>query len=228
MLETLLESKAKSERSVVGTFLSVAAHTALVAGALYATAQARMQPARSREIVRPVYFPAPQTPTTLPQSEGRQRPLNLRPPTFVAPRIDLHVPGVDNTGLVTKPGDFTPNPITVEGANHGEGPATGIANAPFLADQVERQASVAPGNAPPRYPEVLRSLGVEGRVIAQFIVDEHGRAEEASLGFLQSENQLFQDAVRAALGRMRFVPAQVGGRNVRQLVQMPFVFTLGR
>jgi len=228
MLETLLESKAKSERSVVGTFLSVAAHTALVAGALYATAQARMQPARSREIVRPVYFPVPQTLTTLPQSEGRQRPLNLRPLTFVAPRIDLHMPGVDNTGLVTKPGDFTPNPITVEGANHGEGPATGIANAPFLADQVERQASVAPGNAPPRYPEVLRSLGVEGRVIAQFIVDEHGRAEEASLGFLQSENQLFQDAVRAALGRMRFVPAQVGGRNVRQLVQMPFVFTLGR
>jgi len=27
---------------------------------------------------------------------------------------------------------------------------------------------------------------------------------------------------------MRFVPAEIGGRKVRQLVQMPFVFTLNR
>jgi periplasmic protein TonB len=32
--------------------------------------------------------------------------------------------------------------------------------------------------------------------------------------------------VRTALRRMRFVPAQIGGKKVRQLVQMPFVFTL--
>jgi protein TonB len=39
---------------------------------------------------------------------------------------------------------------------------------------------------------------------------------------------LFEDAVRVALRRMRFIPAEVGGRRVRQLVQMPFVFTLAR
>jgi len=27
---------------------------------------------------------------------------------------------------------------------------------------------------------------------------------------------------------MRFVPAEIGGKKVRQLVQMPFLFTLSR
>lgn len=229
MLKTLLESEAKREKSAAATFLSATAHTALIATALYATAQARTEPARSPEMVRPVYFPTPrQAASTLPRVEPRQRSLPVRPLTFVAPRIDVHVPAVDITGFVTKPGDFSPNPIPVTGANRVNGPTGGGANAPFLADQVERQVALAPGNAPPRYPELLRSSGVEGRVIAQFIVDEYGRAEQASLGFLQSDNQLFQEAVRAAVGRMRFIPAQVGGRSVRQLVQMPFVFTLER
>jgi protein TonB len=65
-------------------------------------------------------------------------------------------------------------------------------------------------------------------VIAEFVVDEQGRAQEGSVRFVRSDNQLFEDAVRVALRRMRFVPAEVGGRKVKQLVQMPFVFTLSR
>ncbi|HEX9129121.1 MAG TPA: energy transducer TonB [Gemmatimonadaceae bacterium] len=99
---------------------------------------------------------------------------------------------------------------------------------PFRADQVEKQVGLIPGSAPPRYPEVLRSSGVEGRVIAQFVVDEMGRAEGGSLRFVRSDNQLFEDAVRVAFVRMRFIPAEIGGMKVRQLVQMPFVFTLSR
>jgi len=96
------------------------------------------------------------------------------------------------------------------------------------AEQVEKQVAVIAGNAPPRYPEALRQAGVEGRVIAEFVVNELGRTEEASIRFVQSDNHLFEDAVRLALRRMRFIPAEVGGRKVRQLVEMPFVFTLAR
>jgi outer membrane biosynthesis protein TonB len=32
----------------------------------------------------------------------------------------------------------------------------------------------------------------------------------------------------SALGRMHFVPAEIGGKKVRQLVQMPFLFKLSR
>jgi periplasmic protein TonB len=206
--------------------VSVTAHTALIAAALYATAQARVQPAEFSEIVRPIYFPSPQTPVlNAPRTTTRQLPSHTAPLTFVAPRLDVHVPAVDITDLATTPRDFTPSSITAAGSNSGGEPTAGLASAPFTSDQVERQAALAPGNAPPKYPEILRNSGVEGQVTAVFIVDEQGRAEEGSIRFARSDNQLFQDAVRVALGRMKFVPAQVGGR---QLVQMPFVFTLAR
>jgi protein TonB len=63
-------------------------------------------------------------------------------------------------------------------------------------------------------------------VVAVFVVDESGRAEQSGVRFVRSDNRLFEEAVRAALREMRFAPAEVGGRKVRQLVQMPFVFTL--
>jgi protein TonB len=98
----------------------------------------------------------------------------------------------------------------------------------FNAEQVERQASFVAGSGAPRYPEALRSSGVEGKVVALFVVDEKGRAEADSVRILSSDNALFEEAVRRALPRMRFIPAEIGGRKVRQLVQMPFVFTIGR
>jgi outer membrane biosynthesis protein TonB len=51
---------------------------------------------------------------------------------------------------------------------------------------------------------------------------------QGSVRVVQSDNDLFADAVRVALGRLRFTPAEVGGKKVSQLVQMPFVFTLNR
>ena len=228
MLERLLESKSRNERSVVGTIVSVTAHTALIAAALYATAQARAKPARTPEIVRPVYFPTPESPATrATRSTTTSRPFDRNTLTFVAPRIDVSISPVDMSAVVTRPSDFGTSPIGAAGAATGNGTSVG-ANGPFLAEQVEKQAEVAPGNTPPRYPEVLRSAGVEGKVVAVFIVDERGRAEEESIRLVSSDNRLFQDAVRAALSRMRFVPAELRGRKVRQLVQIPFVFSLAR
>jgi protein TonB len=119
---------------------------------------------------------------------------------------------------------------TTAGATSAAGLAspTDSAGTVLSAEQVERQASLAPGNVAPRYPESLRNAGVEGRVMATFVVDVSGRAEDTTVRFARSDNGLFEDAVRGALRRMRFIPAEVGGRKVRQLVQMPFVFTLSR
>ena len=70
--------------------------------------------------------------------------------------------------------------------------------------------------------------GVEGQIIAVFVVDEQGRAEAESVHFLQPDNELFEREVRVTLRGMRFIPAEVGGKKVRQLVQMPFVFKLSQ
>jgi len=228
MLETLIESKAAKSRSAGGAALSVTAHTLLIAGAVYATAQARVEPSRFPQLVRPIYFPLPKpasqtaAPTTgHAVSRGGHRLI------FVEPKLDIRIPTVDVTGVLSKPSDFGASTIGVavgSGGERGTVPTGGT----FRADQVERQVALMPGSSPPRYPETLRSAGVEGQVVAVFVVNEMGRAEADSIRFSRSDNPLFEDPVKEALRRMRFVPAEIGGKKVRQLVQMPFVFTLAR
>ena len=80
----------------------------------------------------------------------------------------------------------------------------------------------------PVYPAALHAQGVEGQVIAQFVVDAAGVPEAGSFRVIESSHDLFSAAARGAVERTRFVPAQVGGRAVRQVVQQPFVFRLNR
>ena len=227
MLATLLESKAKKERSQAGVAFSVGAHSILIGAALYATAQARPETSKSTEMLRPLYFPPAiqaahsQTPAT----NGGRAPVFR----FVPPSIDITVPSVEIPAILSRAGDFHAGGINGPAV---VGPPDGNSergdDTPFLAGQVERQVSLAPGTKPPRYPESLRVRGVEGRVVASFVVSAQGLVEDATIKILSSDNSLFDEAVRSALGRMRFVPAEIGGKKVRQLVQMPFLFTLSR
>ena len=73
---------------------------------------------------------------------------------------------------------------------------------------------------------MLRSANVEGKVLAQFVVDSSGRYESGTFKVLKSSNEQFTNAVKNALPRMKFYPAEVGGRKVKQLVQQPFTFSL--
>jgi periplasmic protein TonB len=98
----------------------------------------------------------------------------------------------------------------------------------YFEFQVEKQVAPAPGNSGPRYPDMLRSANVEGEVLAQFVVDTTGRVENGSVKILKSSHDLFTTSVRQALNGMRFYPAEIGGRKVKQLVQQPFNFTLTR
>src|SRR5215467_1172493 len=92
--------------------------------------------------------------------------------------------------------------------------------------QVERPVAVAPGNSAPRYPDVLVAAKVEGQVLAQFVVDTMGRADTATFKILRSSHVLFSMAVKQNLPLMKFTPAEVAGRKVKQLVQMPFNFSI--
>jgi TonB family protein len=103
-----------------------------------------------------------------------------------------------------------------------------VVNGPYMEFQVEKPVLSAENSGQPRYPVELKAASVEGVVYAQFVVDTSGLALPGSLKVLKSDHELFTDAVREALPRMRFVPAEVGGRRVRQLVQQPFQFALPR
>lgn len=96
----------------------------------------------------------------------------------------------------------------------------------YFEFQVDRPVTVAEGSAAPRYPETLRQAGVQGELLVQFVVDEQGRADPATFKVLKSSHDSFSQSVREALPGMRFVPAEVKGVRVRQLVQQPFAFAI--
>lgn len=95
----------------------------------------------------------------------------------------------------------------------------------YFEFQVERQVKRLPDGIVLHYPDVMRESRTNGEVLAQFVVDTTGRALPETFKVLKTTHDLFAQAVKAALPDMRFVPATIGGKPVRQLVQQPFSFT---
>ncbi|MCA0376497.1 MAG: energy transducer TonB [Gemmatimonadetes bacterium] len=141
------------------------------------------------------------------------------------------IPEIDLSKKVTDEADFSGKGVAggiAKGVEGGKGPVVQNNDQPFYDFQVEKPVVMAPGSQGPAYPDMLRSAGIEGTVLAQFVVDTTGRADMSTFKALKSDNDLFTTAVKNALQRMRFLPAEVGGRKVKQLVQQPFQFSLNR
>lgn len=220
MLTTLIESGALRTRSGEAQAFSVALHAALIAAAVAATQQA----ATSVEpiVAEPVQFvaattsaPQPATPpTVIARLKGfRLMPTLVRIPDML-PDMDLRVPFTD-------PGDYI-----ARGVPGGDPRGVEQAGVDRTVDQVDRSARLLPGSGHPAYPESLRSAGTEGDVTVQFVIDTAGRAVMRTLTIISSTHAGFTDAVSRALAKARFAPAEFDGRRVRQVVRMPFVFSL--
>ena len=234
MFGTLLESRATRQRRTTGSLASIAFHTIAISALVIVTANASV-PKSPDEPAETIIFTKPNAPTPIVQPPDANKIYTNAPPALgtnvVIPSIDIPVglPPIDLGRAPTNADDFMMRGRLGDlgGVSGGTGTvATG--GDIFTAEQVERPVVAAPGSLGPRYPEMLRSAGVEGSVLAQFVVDSTGRADVATFAALKSDNALFTAAVRAALARMRFLPAEVGGRKVAQLVQQPFQFTVTR
>ena len=159
----------------------------------------------------------------------------------VAPPVNIPtaLPAIDMSKAITNENDFSGKGVAggsangVKGGTGKEGDTGKEAGAvkehegPYMEFQVEKVVVKIGGEAP-EYPSSLRESGVEGKVLAQFVVGENGRYEGGSLKILDSSNPAFTAAVKDALPRMRFSAAQIGGKKVAQLVQMPFQFHLNK
>lgn len=66
--------------------------------------------------------------------------------------------------------------------------------------------------------------GIQGSVLATFVVDETGRPDVNTYLALESTDTLFALAVRNALPRMKFRPAKRNNITVRQQVEQRFSF----
>ena len=236
MFDNLIESRAKRQRRAGGVIFSAVLHVVLITAAVYGTLQAKNAIDKPKsEKVEFVEMKKKDEPPP-PKEQPKPPPdivMKAPPPkgfqVLTAPiKIPDVLPDIDLSKKVTNEEDFS-----------GKGVAGGIAkgvvggtpqaandNQTYFEFQVEKQVSPYPGNPAPRYPDMLRSANVEGEVLAQFVVDTTGRADMSQFKVLKSSHDQFTNAVKNALTRMKFYPAEVGGKKVKQLVQMPFQFNL--
>jgi protein TonB len=230
MFNQLLESKAKKQRMAGGTVFSVILHTLLIAGAVYATATAGVKEEKKAEKIQFVEMkkePPPEKPKEAPPPEAVVKPPPpkgfqvLRAPV----KIDIKIPEIDLSKAVTNESDFSGKGVK-GGVGSGVVGGTAVADQTYFEFQVERPASMLDDSPKPRYPTVLETSGIAGEVQAQFVVTANGKADMDTFKVLKSTNELFTQAVRNVLPRMRFSPAQIGGKPVNQLVQQAFQFAV--
>ncbi len=78
------------------------------------------------------------------------------------------------------------------------------------------------------YPELLRTLGIEGRVVVETVIDTLGRPEAPALRLVESSHSGFEAPARDFVLGARFRPGRSLGRAVRVLVRVPIAFALNR
>jgi protein TonB len=76
----------------------------------------------------------------------------------------------------------------------------------------------------PEYPAALASVGIEGRVEIQFVVDTTGKVEPSSFEVVKSTQVGFEPAARTAILGSLFRPARLSNVPVRQLTRQSIKF----
>lgn len=229
MLHELLESgPRRTERGGGWTLASVLLHATLIGSAVAATTRGVSAARDEPEPPDLLYF----APLQLPQrqlEEQRQTGNPYAPAVPVdGPKIPIpKVPWVDPApGIPIGPlagieefGSHVTTPGTSEAL-----PTNGI----YSDRTVDRIVVPRNDNPRPEYPRSLRSAASEGEVLVTFVVDTSGRVELSSISIVRESHALFGESVRRWLARTRYIPAEVNGGRVRQLVQQQVGFTLER
>lgn len=218
-----LQSYAPTTAVTPSAMLSVAAHAVFIGAAVYGTGE------RSREIAEEisqrVYYLPP--PDRTPASDAKAERIQY---------VDVGT-GARLTGVESPTGKQAGQPQPEE-QDPGRGAAgmDQLAQAPQLALpstdsvysilNVEESAARSEWSAAPIYPAELIQKGVEGSVLTNFVIDTTGRADTATIEIFQATHALFAQSVRTAIPDMRFSPAMVQGRKVRQVVEQRFQFRI--
>ena len=220
MFDKLIESGRKRDKRFAGFgFVSLTAHTALIAAAVAATLRAG-QTDNSVKVDTTVVFLEQQQ-----QKPPEQQPVQLDVPlkgfqTVVAPEvIPTNIPPVN---LNEK---FDPKDYSGTGVEGGVANGLVPTNDVYMESIVEEKPSVLSG---PQlvYPDLLKQAGIQGRVVVQAVIDTSGRAEVSTVKIIQSPNPGFDQAARNYVLKALFRPARVHGRAVRVLINVPIDFKI--
>ncbi len=149
-------------------------------------------------------------PAGIPEVDLRQRALDPR---------DFSGRGVEGgvgRGVVGRTGEFDPTELMPERVAGEPIPET-LADARFEPAELISQPM-------PRFPPVLLTARISGRVVIQFVVDTLGAVEALSITVLESTHRGFEAPARESVAGAVFRPARLGPCPVRQLTKQPVRF----
>jgi protein TonB len=233
VFENLIESKPKAKKTFGQTILSFLVHAAIIFAAVKVTTGAAEGIKKIVADTTMVFLKPPPPPPPPPDQPPPDVIVSQNPPpkgfqTVVAPTdIPKDIPPIDLDEKPFDPKDFTGKGVEggiAAGIVGGTGPVTGEV---FLEAQLDDP--VQPISIPtPRYPPVLQSAGIAGRVELQYVVDTTGHAEPASFKVLKTTHPAFVEPAKEAITKGVFKPAKFKGTPVRQLVQQAISFKVGQ
>lgn len=238
MFTRLIASRPSRHHDPQGLAVSLLLHGAVLTSAILVTSTARdtdsvYQAARYiplPPLAQPALEPAaPASPVVSPPASPPRAPA-LPDPVTALPALPLPGPVTATLpppleGPWTAPSGAAAVPEG-DGASAAPGTATALPGGAFSDLQVDVPAALLPRSPLPQYPSSLRLMRLDGHARLRFVVDARGRVELATVEVVEASHPAFAAAVRAALPRMRFRPARIGSRGVRQLVEFPITFRL--
>lgn len=218
-----VESYSRATPISTSALFSVVTHATLIALAVAGT---RRPPNLSGEWIenRPYYLPPPNRVPGQQASHETVKYVELAPE---GPGAGFG-PAGNGIGADTPVRELSPTTgdLGRELTSSDEAPPLPGLDSVFLEIQVDSSVTRYPGSAAPAYPAEMLKQGVQGSVTTQYVVDTTGFADTLSLRIIRSTHIDFVNAVRAALPFMRFYPAKVGTKKVRQLVEQEFSFKI--
>ena len=212
MVLTLLESTRKTgKKRLFGVgFASLAIHSAMSAGIVYATLHAAPRDDQVRMDTKVVLL-APQE-----QQQKAAEP----PPVQLSDALKgfqtVAIPAQIPTDLppVDLPERFDPKDYSGSGV---EGGLSG--NEVYAEALVEERPALLSGPAPV-YPALLKQAGIQGRVVLPAVIDTTGRVEPASVRIVRSPHPAFDQPTKDWVLKALFRPARVRGRGVRVFINL--------
>ena len=235
MFENLIESKPKKMRTWKQQAVSVILHVVIGYDAITATKGAAEELTKVLQDTTNFLLATPPPPPPPPETPPPEAIVTANPPplgfqTVMPPtEIPKDIPPVDLDEKPFDPRDFTGKGVEggiAAGIVGGTGPVE-VSGEVFLEAQLDDP--VQPISIPtPRYPPVLQSAGIAGRVELQYVVDTTGHAEPGSFKVLKTTHQAFVEPAKEAISKGVFKPAKFKGQPVRQLVQQAISFKVGQ
>jgi TonB family protein len=222
---TLLESKRRTgKKRLFGVgFASLAIHSAMIVGVVYATLHAAPREDQVRMDTMVVLL--------VPQEQ--QKPVEPPPVQladaikgFQTVAVPVQIP--TDIPLVDLQQRFDPKDYSGSGVEGGRASGIVVSGNEVYAEALVEERPALLSAPPPVYPAHLRQAGIQGRVILPAVIDTTGRVEPASVRIMKSPNPEFDQPTKDWVQKALFRPARLGGRSVRVFINLLVDYSITR